>query len=129
MHNSIKNFLFLPFQPDDWIKYSLAAADISVVLIDEKMGSVSIPNKVYNILAIGTPILSISPKGSEIDRLIGRYKNGENFTKDEILEIAEFIKSMKTSPVTLKEFKDNSLLATKDFTVKNANQFLISYLN
>ena len=70
---SLENFMLLEFQPDNMIRYSLAAADISVVMIEDKVANVSIPSKVYNLFAVGSPILSISTNTSEINRLVKSY--------------------------------------------------------
>jgi hypothetical protein len=107
----------------------LAAADLSVVLIEDKVANVSIPSKVYNLMAVGSPILSISPGTSEINKMVTKYKNGRNFENNDIKGITEFILSMKNSPAMLEEFKKNSLTASKEFTSANANKFLIDYLS
>ena len=121
--------MLLEFQPDNMIRYSLAAADISVVMIEDKVANVSIPSKVYNLFAVGSPILSISTNTSEINRLVTSYGNGRNFENDDIAGIRDFIVSMKNSPELLTTYKKNSLLASKEFTASNANKFLIDYLS
>jgi len=126
---SLENFMLLEFQPDNMIRYSLAAADISVVMIEDKVANVSIPSKVYNLFAVGSPILSISTNTSEINRLVTSYGNGRNFENDDIAGIRDFIVSMKNSPELLTTYKKNSLLASKEFTASNANKFLIDYLS
>ena len=127
--NKLDNVLFLPFQSDDMIRYSLAAADISVVLIDEKVATSSIPSKVYNLLAIGSPIISISPDNTEINKLITKYGIGKNFSKDDFTGMADFIREMKGSPEILKRYQKNSLDASANFTMVNANKFVTDYLN
>lgn len=126
---NLENCMLLEFQPDNMIRYSLSAADLSVVLIEDKVANVSIPSKVYNLMAVGSPILSISPGTSEINKLASKYKNGRNFENNDIAGIIEFILSMKNSPTMLEEFKKNSLIASKEFTSANANKFLVDYLS
>lgn len=123
------NIMMLPFQPDDVIRYSLAGADLSVVLVEDGAASVSVPSKIYNLLAVGSPLLTISPRESEVDRLIRKYNAGQNFSGDKLEEVADFIMEMKKSPSKLNEYKENALAASKDFTAENAGKFLKSYLS
>ena len=57
---NLDNCQMLPFQPDDVLPYSLACADLGVVVLDEKTSKVSIPSKTYNLMAVGVPLLCIA---------------------------------------------------------------------
>jgi Glycosyl transferases group 1 len=124
---NLSNCLPLDFLPDEMLRYSLMAADLGIVIIDEKFVNGSIPSKLYNLLAAGCPILSISKKGSELDRLVSNYGNGKNFDNKDIKGITEFILSAKRSPDIISEYSNNSRLASQNFTFQNAKQFLIDY--
>ncbi len=123
----LSNCRVLPFQPDNMIRYSLAAADLSVVLVEDKIAGVSIPSKVYNLMAVGSPIISITPVTSEISKLVLRFGNGRNFEKDDIEGLAEFITEMKDSPEILRSFRERSIRASVEFTRENAHKFLEIY--
>lgn len=123
----LDNCLVLPFQPDDVIRYSIAAADISVVLIEDQIANVSVPSKVYNIMAVGSGLLSISPSNSEIDKLITKHAIGVNFGKDQIKQIAEHILHVKRSAETRESYSRNALSASADYTMANADKYLDIY--
>jgi glycosyltransferase involved in cell wall biosynthesis len=124
----LSNCVVMPFQPDDVIRYSIAAADISVVLIEDKIADVSIPSKVYNIMAVGSTILGISPAGSEIDKLINKYGIGANFHKSATEEMAEYILKIKDSPGLKLQYSTNAVAASKNYTGANAEKYLKAYL-
>jgi glycosyltransferase involved in cell wall biosynthesis len=126
---ALDNCMVLPFQPDDVIRYSIAAADISVVLIEDKIADVSIPSKVYNIMAVGSGILSISPASSEINKLVKRYNIGANFQKEEVQQMADYILKLKNSPALQQQYSSNAIEASKNFTAANAEKYLDIYLN
>ena len=126
---NLTNCLPIEFLPDNMLKYSLAAADLGVVMIDEKFVNGSIPSKLYNLLAAGSPILSISAKGSELDRHVKKFRNGKNFENNDISGISKFIITAKNSPDLLSEFRNNSLIAAKNYSPQNANRFLANYLS
>lgn len=123
----LDNCKVLPFQPDNLIRYSIAAADLSVVLIEDKIAEVSIPSKVYNIMAVGSGVLSISPAKSEINKMVQRYRIGANFQKDEIKAVADFILEVKNTPALQQEFSANAITASRDFTMANADKYLEIY--
>lgn len=124
----LNNCVVLPFQPDDVIRYSIAAADISVVLIEDKIADVSIPSKVYNIMAVGSTILGISPAGSEIDKLITKYEVGANFHKSAIQEMADYILRLKNNAAIKEQYSTNAVKASKNYTAANADKYLQAYL-
>lgn len=126
--HQLKNCLLLPFQPDDVIRYSIAAADISVVLIEDEIADVSIPSKLYNIMAVGSGVLSISTEGSEIDKIVSRHGIGANFTKDQTRDICDYILRVKNSPELQAEYRKQSLIASKEYTPSNADRYLHVYL-
>lgn len=74
--NGIHNVNFIPFQPKDFIKYSLNAADIHFVVNQKGIKGVSVPSKIYGVMAAGKPILGVLEQGSEAQILIERGNCG-----------------------------------------------------
>ena len=126
--NQLHNCMVLPFQPDNVIRYSIAAADISVVLIEDKIADVSIPSKVYNIMAVGSGVLSISPHSSELSKLILKYQCGANFQKEEISKMADYILKVKSDSILMELYSSNAIAAAKNYTAANADLYLQSYI-
>jgi hypothetical protein len=125
---NLRNFLFLPFLPDDMIQYTLRAADIGIVLIDKRAANVSIPSKIYNYIAAGTTILSVSPENSAVNSIVNKYEIGKNYNDIEISEIKKFILDAKQDSSLLKKYKINLSKAHKFFTSSNAKQILYDYI-
>ncbi len=124
---NLDNCMVLPFQADEVIRYSIAAADISVVLIEDKIAEVSVPSKVYNIMAVGSGILSISPEKSEINKLVRQYNIGANFAKEEVRQIADYILKVKNTPALQQEYSSNAVAASKNYTMANADKYVNIY--
>lgn len=74
--NNVNNVLFLPYQPKDFIKYSLNAADVHLVVNQKGIKGVSVPSKIYGVMAAGKPILGVLEQGSEAQRLIEESASG-----------------------------------------------------
>ena len=128
-YNNLTNCRLLPYQPDNMIRHSLAAADLNVVLVEDIIASVSIPSKIYNLMAVGSPIISLSSQDSEICKMVKYFGNGCNFKSNEYEGIASFVLRMKNSPDELARYRDRSLRASKGFTSANAKRFLVDYLD
>ncbi|MDM5340536.1 glycosyltransferase family 4 protein [Fictibacillus enclensis] len=71
-----KNVKFLPYQPKEFIKYSLNAADVHLVVNQKGIKGISVPSKIYGVLAAGKPILGVLEKDSEAYNIIKKSKSG-----------------------------------------------------
>jgi hypothetical protein len=109
------------------LNFTLASADIGVVLLDERTAHVSLPSKIFNLQAVAVPILGISPLDSELNIHLTKYKNGRCFPQSDLEGIADFIIEMKNRPDELRILADNSLKAAEFFTRDNADLYYNSY--
>lgn len=75
-NQGIQNVHFLPYQPKEFIKYSLNAADVHLVVNQKGIKGVSVPSKIYGVLAAGKPILGVLEQGSEAEMLIAKSNSG-----------------------------------------------------
>src|SRR6185437_5514179 len=62
----LSNVKFLPYQPIESLSGSLSAADVQAVVLGSPMVGTIHPSKLYNILAVGSPVLYIGPERSHI---------------------------------------------------------------
>ena len=62
--------VFVPFQKKEELIYSLNASDIYIVTNAKGIKGVSVPSKIYGILAVNKPIGGILEKGSVAWRII-----------------------------------------------------------
>ncbi|MFC5652890.1 glycosyltransferase family 4 protein [Paenibacillus solisilvae] len=67
---------FLPYQPLENLKYSLNAADVHLVVNQKGIKGVSVPSKIYGVMAAGKPVLGVLESGSEAYRLIDESQCG-----------------------------------------------------
>lgn len=74
--HQLKNMIFLPYQPKEFIRYSLNAADVHLVVNQKGIKGVSVPSKIYGVMAAGRPILGVLEQGSEAERLISESGSG-----------------------------------------------------
>jgi colanic acid biosynthesis glycosyl transferase WcaI len=65
----------LPYQPLNQLSASLSAADAQLVVMGDAMLGLVHPCKIYNILAVGAPVIYIGPKTSHVTELMERTKD------------------------------------------------------
>jgi len=96
--NKIPNVSFVPFQPKETIKYSLNAADLHLVVNQKGIKGVSVPSKIYGVMAAGKPILGVLEEGSEARLLIEKSKSGIAVEPNSYREIVQSILKIYNLP-------------------------------
>ena len=71
--HQLSNILTLPYQPLDCLSASLSSADLHTVVLGDPYVGIVHPCKIYNILALGTPVLYVGPEASHIGDLIADH--------------------------------------------------------
>ena len=74
IQNNLNNVKFIPYQPKEKLKYSLNSADVHWVVNAKGIKGISVPSKLYGVMAVGKPVLGVLDKGSEA-RLILEESN------------------------------------------------------
>ena len=94
----LDNIRIMPYQPKDRLAESLSAADIQVVLLDERMTRLMMPSKLYSALASGTPVLGLGDPGSHLAEIIVDNGCGWFFSESQSDEIALEIQQAAMAP-------------------------------
>lgn len=63
--NNLKNVKFIPYQDKKDLIYSLNSADVHWVVNAKGIKGVSVPSKLYGVMASGKPVLGVLDEGSE----------------------------------------------------------------
>lgn len=67
---SLTNIRCFPYQPQGELAAVLSAADLHVVVMGNSFPGIVHPSKIYNVLAIGTPLLYLGPEESHVTDII-----------------------------------------------------------
>lgn len=122
----LTNCEFMTWQAHDVMPFSLASADLAIVTLNNETGMLSVPSKTYNLLAVGAPLLCVTPYGSEIERLVTKYGNGECFMREELEGMKAFILKMVNDKNLCGRLSKKSTVASEDFDYKrNAREYVI----
>lgn len=112
--HQLTNVVFAPFQKKEDLNYSLNAADVHIVTNALGVKGVSVPSKIYGILAVNKPIWGILEKGSEAWRIIkdsncgilaeaANYEQIEETLRTVIAEKEKFVEKHSTGRAYLED--------------------------
>lgn len=94
VENKISNIVFIPYQDKEDLIYSLNAADVHLVVNAKGIKGVSVPSKIYGVLATNVPCLGILEKETAAWDIIEKSNCGilaETGNYEEIEEKLYFI--------------------------------------
>ena len=126
---NLPNCRFLPFQSDEMFPYSLSAADLGVVILDDATSRGSVPSKSYNLMSFGIPSLYIASEDSELQEYTDRYNHGKCVESNNLKEAAEFILELKNDKELQKQYSRNAIEASRNYRRSNADKIVDYYLN
>lgn len=124
---NLKNCKLLPFLKDEELYESLCCADLAVVTLDERTADVSVPSKIYNLMAAGVPVMAITGMNSAVAAIITANDMGRTFEKKDIIGMRDFILDLKNSSDLRCRLADGSLKASQNHTKLNAREYLRFY--
>ena len=104
---NLKNVHFLPYQPRSAYAMLLAAGDLNLVTLNPASAKYSLPNKLFNIMASGRPILAITPLDSEIAQIIEAARCGICIPPNEVELLANKILALKDNCELLQTLGNN----------------------
>ena len=118
------NIRLLSWQDIKMYPFSLSAADLAIVTLGKEASIMSVPSKLYDIMSVGSPLLSIAEKDSEMEKIINKYDMGICCSADQIDQMQEFIYNLMDNKEYYQKLRANSLKASHDFTPDNAYKFV-----
>ncbi|HYG82047.1 MAG TPA: glycosyltransferase family 4 protein [Pyrinomonadaceae bacterium] len=89
--HGLVNVRLLPYQPRALLRYSLAAADASLVTLAEGLAGLSVPSKTYASLAAALPVLFVGDARSSIARIVSGNGCGEVIASGDHIRLARVL--------------------------------------
>ncbi|MCA0349668.1 MAG: glycosyltransferase family 4 protein [Bacteroidetes bacterium] len=126
---NLPNCMFLPFQSDAMFPFSLSAADLGIVILDELTSKGSVPSKSYNLMSYGIPSIYIAGEDSELHDYANQFKAAACFTERELQAAKNFILDLASNKQKWETMSQNALETSKLFRRDNAYKFVELYLN
>lgn len=125
----LPNCTFLPFQSDEMFPFSLSAADLGIVILDELTSKGSVPSKSYNLMSYGIPSVYIAGEDSELNTYAHKYRAAECFAEKDLNLAKDFILDLSQNKQKWSEMSSNAIATAQLFKRDNADKFVDYYLN
>ena len=87
----LDNVIFIPYQDKKDLIYSLNAGDVHFVMNAKGIKGVSVPSKLYGVMAVGRPVLGILEEGSEARLIVEEAQCGITVAPERYDEIVRLI--------------------------------------
>jgi colanic acid biosynthesis glycosyl transferase WcaI len=94
----LANVRLLPYQPREQLNWSLGAADLAVITLQDEALGVMVPSKLYGHLASARPILYIGPPSGTVARVIQESGCGAVFAHGDVEGVVAFIEVLAADP-------------------------------
>ncbi len=104
----LENVTFCTFVDRAELNTSLNAADVSVLAFKKGMAGISVPSRLYNLMAAGKPILGVVDNNSEVADVICEAKLGVAVSPESPRDLAEQIISLKNEGELRVKMAENS---------------------
>jgi colanic acid biosynthesis glycosyl transferase WcaI len=95
---SLRNVLFIPFQPREDVPNIYAASNISLVTLRKGIALDSLPSKAYTIMGSGRPIIAAVDPGSDIWNLVNQAECGLCVEPENPRALAKAIRTLYAEP-------------------------------
>jgi len=110
----LKNVTILPPQPRDELHISFTACDIAVISFVPGMAGVSVPSRMYDVIAAGKPILAVADAESELALLIQEEGVGWVVETSMPALIAEAVVNAKSDSDALRHMGERARRAAEE---------------
>ena len=101
--NALNNVKFIPYQDKEDLIYSLNAADAHLVTNAKGIKGISVPSKIYGVMATGKSVLGVLEEGSEARLLIENSNCGKCVTPGDYGNIKAAISDIIENQVAFKK--------------------------
>lgn len=133
-NNNLNNVTFIPYQDKADLIYSLNAADIHWVVNAKGIKGVSVPSKLYGVMAAGKPVLGVLDEGSEARLIVEECNCGVCIEPGNYKEISRNIEYILNNKELIKSLGQNGrkyleVNLTKDVSINKYKETILSLDN
>ncbi len=129
----LENVVFIPYQEKKDLIYSLNAGDVHFVVNAKGIKGVSVPSKLYGVMAAGKPVFGILEEGSEARLIVEEAACGKVVAPEDYAAIHELMTEFirKKDSEALKQMGENgrdylTRHLTKDVSIEKYKEEILS---
>ncbi|TWU67009.1 putative glycosyl transferase [Crateriforma conspicua] len=101
----LKSVAIYPPFPRELVPQVISLPDVAIISFVEGMSGISVPSRMYNILACGCPIIAVTEKDSELALAITEDRIGWVLPPGDAESLANLVERISRSPDELEEIR------------------------
>lgn len=94
----LDNVMFLPRQPRERLGEVLSRSDASVIPFVPKMHGISVPSRMYDVMAAGTPIIAVAGESSELAMVVTEEECGWVVPPGALDDLVRIVETVAAQP-------------------------------
>jgi glycosyltransferase involved in cell wall biosynthesis len=115
----LTNITILPYLPANERSISMTACNVGIISMRPGMFGVSVPGRIYDLLAAGKPVIVLAEKDSEIGQIVQEEDIGWVVPPDNPDKLVSIILEIKTQPTNVMQMGQRARLAAeKKYSLK-----------
>jgi len=99
----LTNVMILPMQPRESLGDTLNACDVAIISFISGIAGISVPSRMYNIMAAGKPIIAVADEDSELATVVREEKIGWVVAPGDAAGLVEVMHSARSGRRELKQ--------------------------
>lgn len=104
----LDNVRILDRQPSDKFADSINACDLALIMLKQGMAGISVPSRLYNLLAAGRPLLVVADADTKPARVVAEESLGWVVPPGDAQAMCDAIEAARRSPTVLAEMSARS---------------------
>lgn len=101
--SGVGNVTLLPGCPREQVEEHLNACDVAIISFRRGMSGVSVPSRLYNVLAAGKPILAVCDRTAETARVVVEHRCGWVVEPENLAGVVQVLRQARAAPELLAE--------------------------
>jgi colanic acid biosynthesis glycosyl transferase WcaI len=118
------NVTLLPWQPREELADTLNACDVAIVSFIRGISGISVPSRMYNVMAAGKPLIAVADEDSEVAMVVREECIGWVVPPDDTEALVRAIKEAHSKKALLKQMGVRARQASLGYSLENV---LLSY--
>ena len=110
----LSNMTIMDYRPRSELAFSLTACDVAIISFAEGMAGVSVPSRMYNVMAAGKPIIAVADPASELALVVSEEEIGWVVAPGDIAGLCMAIMTARNNPNLLAQMGQRARLAAEN---------------
>ena len=123
------NVTLLPWQAEEVIPFSLAAADVAFISLQEELAGISFPARTFSFLAAGVPLLVSCSEESELADIISRFGCGWKVRPKDASALLQLLEWIRENPAVLEPARRASRRAAEEIGSRQNSRMMVDLVS